>query len=47
MQRGFTTQVKGIQVTVHCELKVLNLDEGETKKLTNGRTSVPYKTNAS
>jgi len=34
-------------VTVHCELKVLNLDEGETKKLTHGRTSMPYKTTAS
>jgi len=27
MQRGFTKQVKGHEVTVHTELKIFNLDE--------------------
>jgi len=32
MQWVLTTQVKRTEVTVHCELKILNLEEGEAKK---------------
>jgi hypothetical protein len=47
MQRGYTTQIKGTEVTVHSELKILNLNEGEATNSGTGRTAVPHKTTTS